>query len=375
MVDTWATVGSCAQIGADVHLAGGVGVGGVLEPVQARPVIVEDGAFIGSRCILTEGVLIGERAVLAPNVSLTGSVPVIDVTGAGAGRAPRLRAAALGRRARHAAEGVSRRDVPGRLRADHRLAQRADRSEDVAQRRPARVSRSARPGAPSGSHRASLADGPRSRWPSRQRRGRRRRGARAGRRPGKCTSTSPSPCVAAATATALVPDAVVSPTPRSQTRAVTSPGPSTRTTWTFVRFGKARMRLEQRADLADPCRVADHDRVRVADGDRRQLDAGDASRARPTSTAPELRLVQAVADAPHVAPSRGPTRTRATSLPVRAISQAAAMRVPLPGHLGARAVRVHDPDRHARRRRRRAPRPRRPCRDRSTPSVEPSRTR
>ncbi len=81
MVDTWATVGSCAKIGADVHLAGGVGVGGVLEPVQARPVIVEDGAFIGSRCILTEGVLIGERAVLAPNVSLTGSVPVIDVTG------------------------------------------------------------------------------------------------------------------------------------------------------------------------------------------------------------------------------------------------------------------------------------------------------
>jgi len=81
MVDTWATVGSCAQIGADVHLAGGVGIGGVLEPVQARPVIVEDGAFVGSRCILTEGVVVGERAVLAPNVSLTGSVPVIDVTG------------------------------------------------------------------------------------------------------------------------------------------------------------------------------------------------------------------------------------------------------------------------------------------------------
>ena len=81
MVDTWATVGSCAQIGADVHLAGGVGIGGVLEPVNARPVIVEDGAFIGSRCILTEGVVIGEQAVLAPNVSLTGSVPVIDVTG------------------------------------------------------------------------------------------------------------------------------------------------------------------------------------------------------------------------------------------------------------------------------------------------------
>ena len=81
MIDTWATVGSCAQIGADVHLAGGVGIGGVLEPVNARPVIVEDGAFLGSRCIVTEGVVIGEGAVLAPNVSLTASVPVIDVTG------------------------------------------------------------------------------------------------------------------------------------------------------------------------------------------------------------------------------------------------------------------------------------------------------
>jgi 2,3,4,5-tetrahydropyridine-2-carboxylate N-succinyltransferase len=81
MIDTWTTVGSCAQIGADVHLSGGVGIGGVLEPVQAQPVIVEDGAFVGSRCILVEGVVVGERAVLAPNVSLTGSVPVIDVTG------------------------------------------------------------------------------------------------------------------------------------------------------------------------------------------------------------------------------------------------------------------------------------------------------
>jgi 2,3,4,5-tetrahydropyridine-2-carboxylate N-succinyltransferase len=81
MVDTWATVGSGAQIGADVHLAGGVGIGGVLEPPGARPVIVEDGAFIGSRCILTEGVRIGAGAVLGPNVSLTSSVPVIDVTG------------------------------------------------------------------------------------------------------------------------------------------------------------------------------------------------------------------------------------------------------------------------------------------------------
>jgi 2,3,4,5-tetrahydropyridine-2-carboxylate N-succinyltransferase len=80
MIDTWATVGSCAQIGADVHLAGGVGIGGVLEPPQAQPVVVEDGAFVGSRCIVTEGVRVGAGAVLAANVSLTASVPVIDVT-------------------------------------------------------------------------------------------------------------------------------------------------------------------------------------------------------------------------------------------------------------------------------------------------------
>jgi 2,3,4,5-tetrahydropyridine-2,6-dicarboxylate N-succinyltransferase len=81
MIDTWATVGSCAQVGADVHLAGGVGIGGVLEPVNARPVIVEDGVFIGSRAAVTEGVIVGERAVLGPHVSLTASVPIIDVTG------------------------------------------------------------------------------------------------------------------------------------------------------------------------------------------------------------------------------------------------------------------------------------------------------
>jgi 2,3,4,5-tetrahydropyridine-2-carboxylate N-succinyltransferase len=81
MVDTWATVGSGAQIGADVHLAGGVGIGGVLEPPGARPVIVEDGAFVGSRCIVVEGVRIGREAVLAPNVTLTASVPIVDVTG------------------------------------------------------------------------------------------------------------------------------------------------------------------------------------------------------------------------------------------------------------------------------------------------------
>ena len=81
MVDTWATVGSCGQIGSGVHLSGGVGIGGVLEPPNARPVIVEDGAFIGSRCIVTEGALIEEGAVLAANVSITASTPIIDLTG------------------------------------------------------------------------------------------------------------------------------------------------------------------------------------------------------------------------------------------------------------------------------------------------------
>lgn len=80
MVDTWATVGSCAQIGKNVHLSGGVGIGGVLEPVQAAPVIVEDNAFIGSRCILVEGVHIAKEAVLGANVSLTASSKIIDVT-------------------------------------------------------------------------------------------------------------------------------------------------------------------------------------------------------------------------------------------------------------------------------------------------------
>ena len=81
MVDTWATVGSCAQIGKDCHLAGGVGIGGVLEPPQARPVVVEDGAFIGSRAVVVEGVVVREGAVIAPNVVLSASVPIIDVTG------------------------------------------------------------------------------------------------------------------------------------------------------------------------------------------------------------------------------------------------------------------------------------------------------
>jgi len=81
MVDTWATVGSCAQVGKNVHLSGGVGIGGVLEPVQAAPVIIEDNAFIGSRCILVEGVRIGKEAVLGANVTLTASTKIIDVSG------------------------------------------------------------------------------------------------------------------------------------------------------------------------------------------------------------------------------------------------------------------------------------------------------
>lgn len=81
MVDTWATVGSCAQIGKDVHLSGGVGIGGVLEPVQAAPVIIEDGAFIGSRCIVVEGVRVGKEAVLGAGVTLTMSTHIVDVTG------------------------------------------------------------------------------------------------------------------------------------------------------------------------------------------------------------------------------------------------------------------------------------------------------
>ena len=81
MVDTWATVGSCAQIGKNVHLSGGVGIGGVLEPLQAAPVIIEDNAFIGSRCIVVEGVRVEKEVVLGANVVLTASTKIIDVTG------------------------------------------------------------------------------------------------------------------------------------------------------------------------------------------------------------------------------------------------------------------------------------------------------
>ena len=81
MVDTWATVGSCAQIGKNVHLSGGVGIGGVLEPLQAAPVVIEDNAFIGSRCIVVEGIRVEKEAVLGANVVLTASTKIIDVTG------------------------------------------------------------------------------------------------------------------------------------------------------------------------------------------------------------------------------------------------------------------------------------------------------
>ncbi|MBN2663851.1 MAG: 2,3,4,5-tetrahydropyridine-2,6-dicarboxylate N-succinyltransferase [Bacteroidales bacterium] len=81
MVDTWSTVGSCAQIGKNVHISGGVGIGGVLEPLQAAPVIIEDGAFIGSRCVVVEGVRVGKEAVLGANVVLTGSTKILDVSG------------------------------------------------------------------------------------------------------------------------------------------------------------------------------------------------------------------------------------------------------------------------------------------------------
>ena len=82
MIDTWATVGSCAQVGKNVHISGGVGIGGVLEPPSAMPVIIEDNAFIGSRCIIVEGVRVCQGAVLGANVTLTSSTPIIDVTGA-----------------------------------------------------------------------------------------------------------------------------------------------------------------------------------------------------------------------------------------------------------------------------------------------------
>ena len=139
MVDTWATVGSGAQIGADVHLAGGVGIGGVLEPPGARPVIVEDGAFIGSRAH-PDGRRSRRRGCSARPER------VVDVVGPDhrrdrrrTGRASWLRPAARDRRTRNAAEGLSCRHVSPRVRADRRLAQRIDRPEGQLERRPTRA--------------------------------------------------------------------------------------------------------------------------------------------------------------------------------------------------------------------------------------------
>ena len=142
MVDTWATVGSCAQIGADVHLSGGVGIGGVLEPPQATPVVVEDGAFVGSRCIVVEGVVVGEEAVLGANVVLTASTPIIDVTGELPVEYAWLRAAPR----RSSCPGARPKEFPaGMLRsscgADHRPPHRVDRSQGQPERRPAELRR------------------------------------------------------------------------------------------------------------------------------------------------------------------------------------------------------------------------------------------
>lgn len=110
MVDTWATVGSCAQIGRNVHLSGGVGIGGVLEPPGAQPVIVEDGAFVGSRCIVVEGVRVEREAVLGANLVLTASTPIIDVTGDSEvvhkGRVPARSVVIPGTRAKEFASGT-----------------------------------------------------------------------------------------------------------------------------------------------------------------------------------------------------------------------------------------------------------------------------
>ena len=128
MIDTWATVGSCAQIGRDVHLSGGVGIGGVLEPPQAAPVIVEDGAFVGSRCIVVEGVRVEREAVLGAGVVLTASTPIVDVAvtdrRSQQGPHPRPRR----RHSRDDAEGVSGGRVRNAVRANRRHAQRSDGS-------------------------------------------------------------------------------------------------------------------------------------------------------------------------------------------------------------------------------------------------------
>ena len=128
MVDTWATVGSCAQVGRDVHLSGGVGLGGVLEPPNARPVIIEDGAFIGSRCIITEGAIVEEGAVLGANTTITATTPIIDVTKAEPvdyrGRVPARSVVVPGTRPREFAAGTVQ------LQCAYIIGQRSDTTDD-----------------------------------------------------------------------------------------------------------------------------------------------------------------------------------------------------------------------------------------------------
>ena len=129
MVDTWATVGSCAQIGKNVHLSGGVGIGGVLEPPQALPVIVEDGAFVGSRCIVVEGVRVEREAVLGAGVVLTASTPIVDVRGTSPvmtrGRVPTRAVVIPGTQPKAFPAG----EFGDAVRADRRHAQRIDRTK------------------------------------------------------------------------------------------------------------------------------------------------------------------------------------------------------------------------------------------------------
>ena len=139
MVDTWATVGSCAQIGSDCHLAGGVGIGGVLEPASAQPVIVEDGVFVGSRVVIVEGMHIGREAVIGAGVVLTSTTVILDVTGPRARRAPGSRAGAQRRHPGRAPEEVPRGRVQRALRAHHRAAQRQHRPQGEPQRGASRL--------------------------------------------------------------------------------------------------------------------------------------------------------------------------------------------------------------------------------------------
>ena len=141
MVDTWATVGSCAQIGSHVHLSGGVGIGGVLEPVQAAPVIIEDNCFVGSRAIVVEGAHVCREAVLGSEHGHHRFDAHHRRHGGRTGRIPGLRSAAFGRNSGKLRQEVSGRRVQRGLRAHHRAAQGVDRQEDLAQRRAARFRR------------------------------------------------------------------------------------------------------------------------------------------------------------------------------------------------------------------------------------------